>query len=73
YGDKDLYVSKKMSDGSWSEPVNCGGVINSFAAEIGPFIAGDGKTVYFASEGHPGYGDADVFMSVRLDDTWTNW
>lgn len=73
YGDKDLYVSMKQSDGTWSAPVNCGPKVNSFAAEIGPFIAGDGKTVYYASEGLPGYGDADVFMIRRLDDTWTNW
>lgn len=73
YGGKDIYFSKKMSDGTWSEPKNCGAVLNSFGDEIGPFMAGDGKTLYFASEGHPGYGDADIFMSKRLDDSWTNW
>lgn len=73
YGNKDLYVSKRLPDGTFSEPVNCGANVNSFAAEIGPFIAGDGKTVYYASEGLPGYGDADIFMIQRLDDSWTNW
>lgn len=73
YGGKDLYISKKQGDGTWSEPLNCGPQVNSFAAEIGPFIAGDGKTVYYASEGLPGYGDADIFMITRLDDSWTNW
>lgn len=72
-GGKDIYFSKKLSDGTWGEPTSCGSALNSFADEIGPFMAGDGKTLYFASEGHPGYGDADIFMSTRLDDSWTNW
>lgn len=73
YGGKDIYVSLKQSDGSWSAPFNAGKVINSYADEISPFLAGDNKTLYFASEGHPGYGSSDVFMTRRLDDTWKNW
>lgn len=73
HGEKDIYFSKKKADGSFSEPVNCGGVINTFADEIGPFMAADGITMYYASEGLPGYGSADVYMTRRLDDSWTNW
>jgi hypothetical protein len=36
-------------------------------------LAADDKTLYFVSEGHPGFGNADVWMTKRLDDTWTNW
>ncbi len=32
-----------------------------------------GKTLFFNSNGHGGYGDHDIFMSQRLDDSWTNW
>ncbi len=72
-GGLDLYVSFKQADGVYSEPVNMGDSINSPYDEGTPFIAPDGQTLYFSSEGHPGYGDADIFVSHRLDDTWTNW
>jgi outer membrane protein OmpA-like peptidoglycan-associated protein len=73
YGGKDIYVSLKQADGTWSAPFNGGAQINSYADEISPFLAGDNKTLYFASEGHSGYGSSDVFMTRRLDDTWKNW
>lgn len=72
-GEKDIYFSKKKPDGSFAEPINCGSVINTFADEIGPFMAADGITMYYASEGLPGYGSADIYMTRRLDDSWTNW
>lgn len=73
YGDADLYVSFRNPDGSYSAPLNMGGIINTIEAEGTPFIAADGVSLYFNSEGHPGYGNADIFVSKRLDDTWTNW
>jgi outer membrane protein OmpA-like peptidoglycan-associated protein len=36
-------------------------------------LAADNKTLYFNSNGHPGYGDADIYVTTRLDETWTNW
>ncbi len=50
-----------------------GPVLNTFTTDFGPFIAADGRTLYFGSMGHPGYGSSDVYVSKRLDDTWTNW
>ncbi len=73
YGDKDIYVCFLQSDSSWSEPKNIGKVVNSFASEVGPFLAADNKTMYFSTAGHPGYGSNDIFMSRRLDESWTNW
>ncbi|MCB0479101.1 MAG: OmpA family protein [Crocinitomicaceae bacterium] len=73
YGGRDIYVSFLQDDGTWSKPKNCGPTINSYGIEMTPFIAADGKTLFFSSYGHPGYGSADVFISKRLDDTWTNW
>jgi len=73
-GQQDLYVTMRKPDGkTWSRPVNLGPSINTKKAEFAPFLAADGKTLYFASEGHGGYGKSDVFYSKRLDDTWTNW
>ncbi len=73
YGDSDMYVSFRQQDGSYSEPLNMGAVLNTVESEGTPYIASDGVTLYFNSEGHPGYGNADIFVSKRLDDTWTNW
>jgi OmpA-OmpF porin, OOP family len=73
YGLKDLYVSFRENENTWSTPKNLGNVINTFDEEVNPFLASDGKTLYFASRGHEGYGGYDLFVSKRLDDTWTNW
>lgn len=72
-GDKDIYVSFQQEDGSWSAPMNLGADINTADAEISPFIAADGRTIYFSTTGYPGYGDIDMFVSRRLDDSWTKW
>jgi outer membrane protein OmpA-like peptidoglycan-associated protein len=72
-GLKDLYVSFLHADGTWSKPKHTGNVINSAGDEVTPFIAPDGKTLYFSSNGFSGYGSNDIFVSKRLDDTWTNW
>lgn len=72
-GSMDLYISKLQEDGSYSIPKNMGVVINSVRDEFSPFLAADNQSLYFASEGHPGYGSADIFVSRRLDDTWINW
>ena len=73
YGDQDLYISFRLANGKFNEPLNLGPVINSIAAEYSPFLASDNKTLFFASEGHSGYGKADIFYSRRLDETWQNW
>jgi outer membrane protein OmpA-like peptidoglycan-associated protein len=73
YGDMDLYVSFQYVDGNWSEPMNMGPAVNTAAAEASVFLAADGKTIYFSSMGHPGYGGFDMYMSRRLDNSWRNW
>lgn len=72
-GGKDLYVSFLNPNGTWSKPVNMGDEINTVEHESGPFIAADSKTIYFSTMGFPGYGDNDIFLSRRLDSTWTRW
>jgi len=73
YGESDLYVSFRKSDGSYTAPLNMGSTLNTIDEEGTPFIASDNKTIYFYSMGHKGYGSADVFVSKRLDNTWTKW
>lgn len=73
FGLKDLHVSFVEDDGSWSTPLNLGNVLNTYNEEANPFLASDGKTLYFSSKGQPGYGGYDLFVSKRLDDSWINW
>ena len=73
YGEKDMFVSFLQDDGSYSIPKNMGLDLNSILEEGTPFIAPDNKTLYFYSYSQPGYGDADIFVTKRLDDTWTKW
>ncbi len=73
YGGRDIYVTFLQENGRWSTPVNLGKKINTSDEESSPFLAPDGKTLYFSSKGHLGFGGSDVFISHRLDDTWTNW
>ncbi len=72
-GEKDLFVSFLKDNGTYSKPKNMGNVLNSFNEEGTPYLAPDDKTLYFYSYTQPGYGSADIFMTKRLDDTWTNW
>lgn len=72
-GGKDLYVSFRQPDSSWSEPLNLGETLNSLGHEATPFIASDNSSLYFASDGQGGYGAFDVFVTRRLDSTWTKW
>jgi OmpA-OmpF porin, OOP family len=72
-GDRDLYVSFMGEDSVWTEPMHMGNVINTIAEESAPFLAIDDVTLYFSSKGFSGYGGSDIYVSKRLDDTWTNW
>ncbi|GAB3046094.1 OmpA family protein [Spirosoma pulveris] len=72
-GDRDLYISFQKADNTWQEPVSLGNVINTADFESSPFLAADSRTLYFTSGGHPGYGNGDIFVSRRLDDSWNNW
>ena len=71
-GGEDLYVLFRQGNG-WTEPRNLGATINTPYQEMTPFLAPDGKTLYFASNGYEGFGSRDIYVSVRLDDSWKNW
>jgi len=71
-GERDLYVS--FWDGKQASiPVNMGSVINTAYEESSPYLASDNKTLYFASKGHNGHGGFDIYVTKRLDESWTNW
>jgi peptidoglycan-associated lipoprotein len=65
YGGSDLWKSTRgsESDNLWSEPVNLGSQINTRGDEMFPFVRKD--TLYFASNGHPGYGGLDIYRAYQ--------
>jgi len=68
FGGKDIYVSHRLRNGRWSSPENLGPVINTIGDEGTPFIHADNQSLYFTSNGHPGYGGDDLFVSRKGPD-----
>ncbi len=60
---KDLYIARRGSDGAFQPAVPIEGPVNSPAREISPFIAPDGKTLFFSSDRAGGFGEADIYVS----------
>ena len=74
-GGRDIWMSSIAYDSqgniSFSSPVNLGRKINSIKNDYSPFIHADDHTLYFASEGHYGLGQSDLFVSHFKDSSWT--
>ena len=70
-GGKDIWMAKRSHKSkSFGEPVNLGPVINTPGDEMFPYLQGD-TILYFASNGHPGLGGLDLFMSIKQDTVWS--
>ncbi len=73
-GLQDLFVAFSQDGIHWSKPKNLGPTLNTINSEATAFMASDGKTLYFSSNGHPNsVGGLDIYKTERLDSTWTNW
>lgn len=70
-GGNDIYKVTKLENGAWGDPENLGTTINTKLNEDSPFITDDEKTLYFASDGHPGYGGYDIYKSTYENGNWT--
>jgi outer membrane protein OmpA-like peptidoglycan-associated protein len=70
-GDSDIYTSTLQADGTWSAGVRLPNTVNTSFMEESVLIHPDGKTLYFASNGHPGLGGLDIYVT-RMDDNG-NW
>ncbi|MFT3737277.1 MAG: hypothetical protein QM786_00795 [Breznakibacter sp.] len=71
YGDRDIYVVRKLPNGEWGNAQNLGASINTEGSEESPFLTSDGNTLYFASTEHKTIGGYDIFKSVKTDSS--NW
>lgn len=67
-GGSDIWQSRRGPDG-WQKAKNLGKKINTIKDEMSPFIHADGRTLYFSSNGHPGLGGRDLFLSRKVDKT----
>jgi outer membrane protein OmpA-like peptidoglycan-associated protein len=72
YGSFDIWVSTWTGD-RWGQPVNLGDSINTAWMEQSPFIHPDQLTLYFSSNGWPGMGQGDLFMSrINPSGEWSS-
>jgi outer membrane protein OmpA-like peptidoglycan-associated protein len=72
HDEADLYVCMKEKD-KWSAPINLGKTINTSGNETSPFLSADGNTLYFSTDGRPGFGYQDVFFATKNGNDWTSW
>lgn len=70
YGGTDIWVSE-FSNSGWSAPKNLGPAVNTSKDEQFPFIHSDNRTLYFSSNGHPGLGKSDLYLTRK--DVKLNW
>lgn len=66
--DQDIFVSFIGDNSTWSEPVQLPSNINTPGEEFSVFIHPDNQTLYFSSDGHPGFGGLDIYMCRRNED-----
>ncbi len=69
YGGRDIWVSHKNEKGNWGSPINLGPDVNTKADESCAFMYADNQTLFFNSNGHPGYGQTDLFFSKKQPDS----
>jgi outer membrane protein OmpA-like peptidoglycan-associated protein/tetratricopeptide (TPR) repeat protein len=68
FGGKDLYISYRTGEGKWSPAKNIGPDINTKGDELAPFIHPDNQTLYYTSDGLPGYGGSDIYVLRKKSD-----
>ena len=63
FGGNDIWYTVRQNDGTWSEAKNLGNVVNTSKDEISPFMFFNNEILFFASDGHQGFGGMDIFLS----------
>lgn len=67
-GGMDIWYFLRTKGGEFKGPKHLKGPVNTTADELTPFFNDSTKTLYFSSNGHPGFGGFDVFYSSELSD-----
>ena len=72
FGGKDIWYSLLDTNSLWQNPVNMGKDINTEGDEMSPYIHFDGRTLYFSSDGRPGMGGFDMYITrMNKDSIWS--
>lgn len=72
-GNMDMYVSFRIAENLYSKGINLGSEINSDFKDFTPHITSDKLFLLFSSDrDNPGEAN-DIYISKRLDDSWTRW
>lgn len=71
YGHADIYMAKRKDRILWDVPVNLGADVNTEEDEGGIFLAADGKTLFFTSQGYNSMGGYDIFKTVNENGKWS--
>jgi len=69
-GGTDIYKCQLQKNGRWGPAINLGSKINTPFDEEGPSVSADGKTLYFSSKGHVGFGGFDIFKSAIKENVY---
>jgi OOP family OmpA-OmpF porin len=70
----DIYISRLTENDDWTRPESLGQDINNDESdEMSPSLAADNVTLYFSSDRPGGFGEHDIWMSKRLDESWQKW
>ena len=78
FGGTDIWMSTRANggewtragNGEWSAPVNLGPNVNTAGDEMSPNIAADNRTLYFSSNGLPGVGGFDIYITKSTGASW---
>jgi OmpA-OmpF porin, OOP family len=69
-GAEDIWRTRRDDTGNWGRAENLGSQVNTRGHEYAPFIHVNGKTLYFSSDGYPGYGGYDLFKAELKGGAW---
>ncbi len=64
YGGLDIWISHRVDDDLWSEPVNAGPSVNSDANDMAPYLTPDGRWLFFSSDRVGGAGGYDLYVAA---------
>lgn len=69
-GKRDIWVTHLDNKKQWTAPKNLGPAINTTDDENAPFIHANGRTLFYSSNGLPGMGGFDIFITQKIDTVW---
>ncbi|HEX4887538.1 MAG TPA: OmpA family protein [Luteibaculaceae bacterium] len=67
---QDIWYTQQDKYGTWSVAQKAPGLVNTKGQESSVLLHPDGRTLYFSSDGHPGFGGEDVFVSRWENGAW---